>query len=111
MALIDTRLSAYSFKALENLQVLAIDKQQLSIELQQNPAMGTRFVRAIAMLISTRMESLIGRVGYGRSSYMVGESLSQNHQYADEIDVNMMDDLSLGGARFDWMLKRLKVLI
>lgn len=110
MALIDTRLSAYSFKALKNLQVLAIDKRQLSIELQQNPAMGTRFLRAIAMLISARMEALIGRVGYGRSSYMVGGSLSQNYQYADEIDVNMMDDLSLGGARFDWMLKRLKVL-
>jgi bacteriocin-type transport-associated protein len=101
MALIDTRLSAYSFKALENLQVLAIDKQQLSIEIQKNPAMGNRFLRAIAMLISARMQALIGRVGYGRSSYLLGENLSGNSQYADEIDVNMMDDLSLGGKRFD----------
>jgi bacteriocin-type transport-associated protein len=111
MALIDTRLSAYSFKALENLQVLAIDKQQLSIEIQKNPAMGNRFLRAIAMLISARMQALIGRVGYGRSSYLLGENLSGNSQYADEIDVNMMDDLSLGGKRFDWMLKRLKISI
>jgi bacteriocin-type transport-associated protein len=111
MALIDNRLSAYSFKALDNLQVLAIDKQKLSIELQQNSAMGTRFLRAIAMLISARMQALIGRIGYGRSSYSIGESLSQDYQYADEIDVNMMDDLSLGGARFDWMLKRLKILV
>jgi bacteriocin-type transport-associated protein len=111
MALIDTRLSAYSFKALENLQVLAIDKQQLSIEIQKNPALGTRFLRAIAMLISARMQALIGRVGYGRSSYLLGENLSGNSQYADEIDVNMMDDLSLGGKRFDWMLKRLKISI
>lgn len=111
MALIDTRLSAYSFKALGKLQVLAINKQQLSIELQQNPAMGTRFLRAIAMLVSARMQALIGRVGYGRSTYQIGETLSQNCQYADEIDVEMMDSLSLGGARFDWMLKRLKILI
>ena len=111
MALIDTRLSAYSFKALENLQVLAIDKQQLSIELQQNPAMGTRFLRAIAMLISAKMQALIGCIGYGESTYRMEESLSKNDRYADEIDVNMMDDLSLGGARFDWMLRRLKILV
>jgi CRP-like cAMP-binding protein len=111
MALIDTRLSPYSFKALENLQVLAINKQQLSLEIQQNSAMGTRFLRAIAMLISARMQALIGRVGYGRSTYRIGEKLSQDYQYADEIDVNMMDSLSLGGARFDWMLRRLKILV
>ena len=111
MALIDTRLSAYSFKALENLQVLAIDKQQLSIELQQNPAMGTRFLRAIAMLISAKMQALIGCIGYGESTYRMEKSLSKNDRYADEIDVNMMDDLSLGGARFDWMLRRLKILV
>ncbi len=111
MALIDTRLSAYSFKALENLQVLAIDKQQLSIELQQNPAMGTRFLRAIAMLISAKMQALIGCIGYGESTYRMEESLSKNDRYADEIDLDMMDDLSLGGARFDWMLRRLKILV
>lgn len=111
MALIDTRLSAYSFKALENLQVLAISKQQLSIQLQQNPAMGTRFFRAIAMLVSARVQALIGRVGYGRSTYQIGETLSQNHHYADEIALNTMDGLSLGGARFDWMLRRLKILV
>lgn len=111
MALIDTRLSAYSFKALENLQVLAINKQQLSIQLQQNPGMGTRFFRAIAMLVSARVQALIGRVGYGRSIYTLGGSLSQDYQYADEIDVNTMDGLSIGGARFDWMLRRLKILV
>ena len=111
MALIDTRLSAYSFKALENLQVLAINKQQLSIELQQNRAMGTRFLRAIAMLISARMQALIGRIGYGRSTYKMGGILSKNCDYVDEIDLDAMDSLSLGGARFDWMLKRLKILV
>lgn len=111
MALIDSRLSAYTFKALENLQVLAIDKQQLSIQLQQNSAMGTRFLRAIAMLVSARVQALIGRIGYGKSTYTLGETLSKNSHYADEIDVDTMDDLSLGGARFDWMLRRLKILV
>lgn len=111
MALIDTRLSAYSFKALENLQVLAIDKQKLSIEIQQNPAMGNRFLKAIVMLISAKVQALTCCIQSCNSTYKMEESLSKDDKYADEIDVDMMDDLSLGGARFDWMLRRLKILV
>ncbi|MGB6299671.1 MAG: bacteriocin-type transport-associated protein, partial [Rivularia sp. (in: cyanobacteria)] len=60
--------------------------------------------------ISARLESLINRLGYGKSSYQIGQRLSQNIQYDDEIDLNLMENVLLGGARFDWMLKRLKVL-
>ncbi|NMG05533.1 cyclic nucleotide-binding domain-containing protein [Brasilonema sp. UFV-L1] len=109
-ALIDARLPTYTFKAAEDSQVLAIKKQQLMIKLQQNPGMGARFYRVIAMLLSARLQGLISRLGYGRSSYRVGQRLSENFEYEDEIDLNVMDNIFLGGARFDWMLKRLKVL-
>ncbi|WP_208339025.1 cyclic nucleotide-binding domain-containing protein, partial [Aetokthonos hydrillicola] len=108
-ALIDARLPTYTFKALEDTKVLAIQKQQLLIKLQQNPAMGSRLYRVIAMLLSGRLQGLINRLGYGRSSYQVGQRLSQDVKYEDEIDLNVMDNIFLGGARFDWMLKRLKV--
>ncbi|GAA6615667.1 cyclic nucleotide-binding domain-containing protein [Scytonema sp. NUACC26] len=109
-ALIDGRLPTYTFKAAEDSQVLAIKKQQLTIKLQQNPGMGARFYRVIAMLLSARLQGLISRLGYGRSSYRVGQALSKNIEYEDEIDLQVMDNIFLGGARFDWMLKRLKVL-
>ncbi|KYC37620.1 bacteriocin-type transport-associated protein [Scytonema hofmannii PCC 7110] len=108
-ALIDARLPAYTFKAVENSQVLAVKKQQIAIKLQQNPAMGSRLYRVIAMLLAARLQGLISRLGYGRSPYQVGRRLSQDVKYEDEIDLNMMDNLFLGGTRFDWMLKRLKV--
>ena len=63
------------------------------------------------MLVSARVQALIGRVGYGRSTYQIAGNLSQNYHYADEIDLNTMDSLSLGGAKFDWMLRRLKILV
>lgn len=110
MALIDARLPSYTFKALEDLQVLAISKQQLSVELQQHPSMGARFYRVVAMLLSQRLQGLISRLGYGRSAYRVGQRLSQDFEYDGEIDLDIMDNLTLGGARFNWMLKRLKVL-
>lgn len=108
--LIDNRLSNYTFTTLEVSQILVIKKQQLFVKLQQNSAIGARFYRLIAILISARLQSLINRIGYGKSSYKMGERLSQNLQYDDEIDLDVMDNLFLGGARFDWMLKRLKVL-
>lgn len=110
MTLIDNRLPNFTFTTLENSKVLVIQRQQLFVKLQQNSAIGARFYRLIAILISARLQSLINRLGYGRSSYKVGQRLSQNVQYDDEIDLNLMDNLFLGGARFDWMLKRLKVL-
>lgn len=109
-ALIDARLPTYTFRSLEATQVLAIQKQQLLIKLQQNPAMGARFYRVIAMLLSSRLQGLINRIGYGRSAYQIGQRLSQDVKYEDEIDLNVMDNIFLGGARFDWMLRRLRVL-
>ncbi|KST62927.1 cyclic nucleotide-binding domain-containing protein [Mastigocoleus testarum] len=108
--LVDNRLPNYTFTALETSKVLVIKKQLLFVKLQQNSAIGARFYRLISILISVRLQSLINRLGYGRSSYGVGHRLSENLQYDDEIDVNLMDNLFTGGARFDWMLKRLKVL-
>lgn len=109
MALLDIRLPNYTFKARENLQVLTIKRQQLFIKLQQNPAMGSRFYRIVAMLLSARLQGLINRLGYGRSAYRVGQRLAQNSEYSDEIDLDVMDNITLGGARFNWMLQRLKL--
>lgn len=109
-ALIDARLSNYTYKALENLQLLSIKKEYLLIKLQQNPARASRFYRVIAMLLSARLQGLISRLGYGRDSYRIGQELSENLSYSDEIDLDEIDNITLGGARFNWMLQRLKVL-
>ena len=109
MALIDARLPSYTFKAMEDLQVLAISKQQLLIKLQQNTGIGARFYRVVAMLLSARLQGLVSRLGYGPSAYKAGKKLSLDLQYEDEIDADVLDNLTLGGARFNWMLQRLKV--
>ncbi|MGB6295377.1 MAG: cyclic nucleotide-binding domain-containing protein, partial [Rivularia sp. (in: cyanobacteria)] len=90
--LIDKRLPNYTFRTLEVCKVLVIDKQELFVQLQQNSAIGSRFYRLISILISARLESLINRLGYGKSSYQIGQRLSQNIQYDDEIDLNLMEN-------------------
>ncbi|MFB2876315.1 cyclic nucleotide-binding domain-containing protein [Floridanema aerugineum] len=110
MALLDGRLPAYNFKALEDLRVLVIPRQLLSIKLLQNPSMGNRFYRVIAMLLLARLQALISRLIYDTSSYQIGQTLLQDLGYENEINLETMDKISLGGARFDWMLRRLRIL-
>ncbi|MDH6059592.1 cyclic nucleotide-binding domain-containing protein [Chrysosporum bergii ANA360D] len=102
-------MSNYTLRALENCSLLTIPGQHLLVKLQQDVGIAARFYRVVSMLISGRLQGLISRLGYGRSPYQVGQTLDTQATYEDEIDLEIMDNLTLGGARFDWMLKRLKV--
>lgn len=104
-----SRTASVSIKALEESIVLAIPKGQLLLKLQQDFGMAARFYRVVALLVSGRLQGLISRLGFGRDSYSLGQSLAEDVRYEDEIDMEMMDNITLGGARFDWMLKRLKI--
>jgi bacteriocin-type transport-associated protein len=106
---LDNPTSTYTLRALEKSILLKIPQQQLLLKLQQDVGTAARFFRVVAMLLSGRLQGLISRLGYGRTSYQIGQSLELSAQYEDEIDLDTMDNLTLGGARFDWMLRRLKV--
>ncbi|MFM7407913.1 MAG: cyclic nucleotide-binding domain-containing protein [Cuspidothrix sp.] len=106
---LDNPVSSCTLKALENSILLRISAPQLLVKLQQDIGTAARFYRVVAMLLSGRWQGLISRLGYGRSRYQRGQSLGISTKYDDEIDLDVMDNITLGGARFDWMLKRLKV--
>jgi bacteriocin-type transport-associated protein len=97
-----------TIKALENSLVLSIPRQQLKIKLEQDVRFAARFYRAIAALLSDRLRSLITRIGYGRRTYSTSQLLEEDIEYEDEIDLSVMDQMSLAGTRFKWMLSRLK---
>lgn len=97
-----------TIKALENSLVLSIPRQQLKIKLEQDVRFAARFYRAIAALLSDRLRSLITRIGYGRRTYNTGQLLDEDIEYEDELDVSVMDQMSLAGTRFKWMLSRLR---
>lgn len=109
LAILDTHLSFLTYVALENCTVLKIPRQKFLLKLEQDVGMAARFYRVVLMLLSQRLQNLSSRLGYGRTEYKVGQSLSEDRVYEDEIDVASMDNLTLGGARLDWMLKRLKL--
>lgn len=108
-ALLGSRLSPFTIRALEAASVLAIPLGVMLLKLQQDSGFASRYYRAIAMLQSSRLQGLIDRLGYGRGRYQIGSSLDEFQHYEDELDMETLDQLSLGGARFAWMLKRLQL--
>ena len=102
---IDGRLFYATIEAIENSFVLAITRQQLTIKLQQDAGFATRFYRAIATLLSYRLQEVIFRMGYGQHTYSQNQSLDEN-----ELDSDLIEQISLAATRFNSMLSRLGCL-
>ena len=103
-------ISTVAIKTLQESVFLTIPCAALQLELQKNLGFASRFYRMLSMLLTARAEALIERMGYGkRRSYDRNQSLQANVLYEDELDDSSLDNLTLAGARFDWMLKRLSL--
>ncbi|MEH2072562.1 MAG: cyclic nucleotide-binding domain-containing protein [Nostoc sp.] len=107
---LDTKLPPATVQAIEDSLVLSIKRQQLAAKLQQDIGFASRFYRVIATLLSNRLHELLSRLGYGRRVYSQGQPLDENVEYEDELDSRILDRMALAGTRFDWMLKRLRVI-
>ncbi|MEH1910892.1 cyclic nucleotide-binding domain-containing protein [Nostoc sp.] len=105
----DGRLPSATIKTIEDSTVLLISRQQLAVKLQQDVGFASRFYRAIATLLSSRLQGLHNRLGYGRRVYSKGLPLAENMEYDDELNYSVLDGVAIAGKRFDWMLERLRV--
>ncbi|MGB3309542.1 MAG: cyclic nucleotide-binding domain-containing protein [Nodosilinea sp.] len=100
MSFVDSQPPSATVSAVDPSIVLAISCTQLRQKLQQDIWFASRFYRALAILLSSRLRSTV--------KHLQGEHwrpvASLNDAGLDE----MNDMLSIGGIRFDWMLKRLR---
>lgn len=100
MSLVDARPPSASAVVSEDAYVLAIDKSALKAKLQSDTGFASRFYLAIAIFLSERMRSTVGRMGYGDDS-------QDNPVEEDELDTNVLDNVHLAGARFERLLQKL----
>jgi bacteriocin-type transport-associated protein len=101
MSFVDSRPPSATVRAVTDGVVLALPRQQLDARLAQNPAFAGRFYRALAVFLADRLRHTTRRLGYGPDDTLQGED-------EDELDVTLVANLTLAGARFDWMLQRLR---
>lgn len=98
MSFIDSTPPSASVHALEPSAVLAIAQTAFKMKLQSDAHFAARFYRAVAVFLSSRLRSTIGLLGYGRIES--GQD--------DEIAPDTLDNLTVAGARLDWLRQRLK---
>ncbi len=71
MSLVDDRPSAATVRAAEQSIVLAISHHQLARKLDQDEGFASRFYRAIAIFLSSRLRSTFVQFGYGEEQKLV----------------------------------------
>ena len=103
MSFVDSHPPSASVRALEHSAVLAVPRTRLSAKLGEDMAFASRFYRALAVFLADRLRSTVATLGYSSS-----EALDQDKVYRDEIDPDTLDAISLAGARFDWIQKKLR---
>lgn len=106
---IDGRLPSATVKAIEDSIVLSISRPQMAAKLQQDIGFASRFYRAIATLLSHRLQGMLSQLGYGRRGYTKGLPLDENVEYEDELELSVLERMAFAGKRFDWMQERLRV--
>ena len=103
---VDGELPYFTAKTIEHSQVLAISRQKLNVKLQQDLGFASRLYRTLAILFSDRLQEMLNKMGYSKRVYCSGSSLADNTEYDLELDDNSLEQISLAGKKFAWMLER-----
>jgi CRP/FNR family cyclic AMP-dependent transcriptional regulator len=103
ISFVDSRPPSATVTAAQYSHVLAIPRDLVRAKIATDPWFASRFFQALATFLADRLRTTTARLGYGSASQ------DENRQHAgDEIDLEMMDSVSLAAVRFDKLLKRLQ---
>jgi bacteriocin-type transport-associated protein len=108
MSFIDSQPPSATVKAPETSFVLSLPRSGLTAKLQQDLGFASRFYRAIAVVLLDRLRDRLVQRGYGNQAYDEAQPLNEDMEYEDEIDMDVLENVSLAGARFDWLLRRVQ---
>jgi bacteriocin-type transport-associated protein len=106
---VEARPPSVTVKALEDSLVLSIPRWRLAAKLLHDMSFAARFYRVLAVLLADKQQAIVSRLGYGRLSYSKEQPLDENLEYENELSTDFLAQVALAGARFDWMLKRIRI--
>ena len=102
MSLLDSRPPSATITALESSQVFAVPHSLLRRKLAEDDGFAARFYRALCIFLADRL---------GRTTAVVarsGVNLPADPGDDAELSPELLDNVSLAGARFEWFLERLQ---
>jgi CRP/FNR family cyclic AMP-dependent transcriptional regulator len=103
LSFLDSRPPTATVTALSEVTVLSIPRSALSGKLEDDAPFAARFYRALGIFLASRLRRTQKTMGYGGD-----EILDDDVQHEDELDPALLETVALAGARFDWMMRRLR---
>jgi CRP/FNR family transcriptional regulator, cyclic AMP receptor protein len=100
MSFVDSRPPSASVITSQDSYLLVLPRTVLSGKLHSDEAFAARFYRGVATLLADRLRKTTSHLGYGNWTEGIDP---------DELDESLMDSFSLGAARFDRLLKQLRI--
>lgn len=100
ISFVDSRPPAASVIAAQNSRVLGVPTLLIRGKLERDTGFAARFYRAVANFLADRLRTTTARLGYGKSD---------QEQDVDELDTDMLDNISVAATRFDHIMKRLQM--
>ena len=98
VSFVDSRLSTASVVPESETTVLQIGRAVLKRKLKEDTAFGCRFYHALAILLSQRLQRNTPNSGHN--------DLSEDVETDDDVEAEVLENLSLAGLRFDQLLRR-----
>ena len=102
MSYVDSAPPSASVTALGDGLALFLDKRVLTKKLESDTAFGYRFYRALAVFLADRLRGTERRLSYGSSKGLEDETVLK-----DELDMGILDHVSMAGQRFHRVLQTL----
>lgn len=103
MSFVDAHLPSATVSAVQRTTILAIDRLQLLAKLEQDTAFAARFYRSLAIFLSDRLRHALSLLNPNQGHNSNGSASDE-----DELDLNVLDNVHLAGARFNRILQRLR---
>ncbi len=101
MSFIDARPPSATVSVRQPAVVFALDRAKMRAKLEQDTAFAAHFYRSMAIFLSDRLRHTLGLLNAGGN----GSGTTQIDD-DDELDLNVLDNVHLAGARFTRILQR-----
>ena len=102
MSLVDSRPPSASVRADGECFVLDLPREAIRDKLEEDIGFAARFYRAIATFLSDRLRGTVQRLGYHAD-----KGLDEETEMDGELDMSVLDNVHVVGARSDRMLKKM----
>ena len=103
LSFLDSRPPAATVTALEKSSVLSIPRARLSSKLKTDHVFGSKFYRALGVMLAHRLRDTTLALAYGSVERHMDSDVEEVGEFAPEL----LDSLNLAGARFESLMQKL----